>query len=235
MRSGLDLLSLDDGQGEVVALMREQIDHLVRLVDDLLDVSRIVRGKIALRKETVALATVVQRATETAQPLLTVQEQALTVALPPRPLWVDADPVRLAQIITNLLNNAAKYTDPGGHVWLTVAEEGGRAVITVRDDGMGIEPDLLAHVFELFTQGDRSLDRAQGGLGIGLTVVRGLVEQHGGTIEARSAGLGKGSAFIVRLPLCAARWPVRTRPRRPCRPPRGVCSSSKTMPLPRDC
>jgi CheY-like chemotaxis protein/anti-sigma regulatory factor (Ser/Thr protein kinase) len=125
------------------------------------------------------------------------------VSFPPSLVWVDVDPVRLAQAVTNLLNNATKYTPKQGHIWLSAWQDGGQAVISVRDDGIGIDPELLSDVFDLFTQADRSLDRSQGGLGIGLTLVRSLVEMHGGTVEARSEGLGKGSEFLVRLPVSA--------------------------------
>ena len=128
------------------------------------------------------------------------QNHELTVSLPSGAVWVEADPVRLAQILTNLLNNAAKYTPKGGHVWLSVTQEDQQAVISVEDNGIGIDSHLLPHVFDLFTQAERSLDRSQGGLGIGLTLVRSLVEMHGGTVEAHSEGLGKGSEFVVRLP-----------------------------------
>ena len=184
-------------------MMERQVHHLVRLVDDLLDVSRVMRGKIELRKEAVELATVVARAVETAQPLIDAQRHELNVSLPAEALPLDADPVRLAQVVGNLLTNAAKYTEPNGHIWLTARREGGEAVLRVRDDGIGIAPEVLPHVFDLFVQVDHAATRSQGGLGIGLTLVKNLVGMHCGTVEARSAGLGRGCEFVVRLPLTA--------------------------------
>jgi PAS domain S-box-containing protein len=182
-------------------MMERQVHHLVRLVDDLLDVSRVMRGKIELRKEAIELATVVARAVETAQPLIEAQGHELVVTLPPESLPVEADPVRLTQVVGNLLTNAAKYTEANGHIWLTVQREGGEVILRVRDDGIGIAPDMLPHIFELFVQADHASTRSQGGLGIGLTLVKNLVKMHHGTVEARSAGLRKGSEFVVRLPL----------------------------------
>lgn len=200
LRSGLDLLTLGDGSPEVIELMERQMEQLVRLVDDLLDVSRIMRGRIELRRVPVELAQVIARAFETARPLIDAQRHQLTQSLPPRPVWLDADPVRLAQAVANLLNNAAKYTDPGGQIWLSAEVREGDVCISVRDSGIGIDSGLLPHVFELFTQAERTIDRSQGGLGIGLTVVRSLVEMHGGTVSASSAGRGQGAEFVVRLP-----------------------------------
>ena len=182
-------------------MMERQVHQLVRLVDDLLDVSRVMRGKIELRTEQVELATVVARAVETAQPLIEAQGHELTVSLPPDSLSLDADPLRLAQVVGNLLTNAAKYTEANGRIWLTARREGDEAVMRVRDDGIGIAPDMLPHVFELFVQADHSSTKAQGGLGIGLTLVKNLVEMHNGTVEAHSAGLGAGCEFVIRLPL----------------------------------
>jgi PAS domain S-box-containing protein len=182
-------------------MMERQVHHLVRLVDDLLDVSRVMRGKIELRKEAVELATVFARAVETAKPLIEVQGHQLDVSVPQESLLLDADPVRLAQVIGNLLTNSAKYTESSGHIWLTAWRDGAQAVLSVRDTGIGIAPDMLPHVFELFVQADHASTKAQGGLGIGLTLVKNLVEMHKGTVEARSEGLGKGSEFLVRLPL----------------------------------
>lgn len=180
-----------------------QVDHLSRLVDDLLDVSRIVRGKIALHEAMVDLLGIVGQALETAQPFIEARRHALELALPKEPLRVEGDPVRLTQVVSNLLINAAKYTPDGGRIWLSVAREHDEAVIRVRDSGEGMAPPLLAKVFDPFTQADRTLDRSQGGLGIGLTIVKELVELHGGWIEAKSEGLGKGSEFTVWLPLPA--------------------------------
>src|SRR5262249_10332208 len=152
-----------------------------RLVDDLLDVSRITRGKIRLQAEPVKVRSVVAQALETSRPFIDARRHQLSVTLPETPVWVNGDADRLAQIFANLLNNAAKYTDEGGRIWLTVSLDPGEVVWSVRDTGIGIPPDMLASVFDLFTQVDRSLDRSQGGLGIGLTLVQRLVEMHGGT------------------------------------------------------
>jgi CheY-like chemotaxis protein len=184
-----------------------QVQHLVRLVDDLLDVSRITRGKIKLQMEPIDVATVVDRAVETCRPLLDARKHQLTISLPPEPLRVQGDAARLAQIMGNLLNNAAKFTEEGGHVWLTVAREGEEVVLRVRDTGIGIPPEMLSYIFDLFTQIDRSLDRSQGGLGIGLTLVRRLVELHHGSVFATSGGPNQGSEFIVRLPLLSQAEP----------------------------
>jgi signal transduction histidine kinase len=184
-------------------LMDRQVGHLVRLVDDLLDVARITRGKVELRREAVDLAEAATRAVESARPLIDARRHRLTYEGPPVPVRVEADPVRLTQVIGNLLNNAAKYTDEGGQITLMVEREGREAVVRVRDTGVGITPEMLPKVFDLFTQVDRTLDRAQGGLGIGLTLVRSLVEMHGGCVQAFSAGVGAGSEFVVRLPVLA--------------------------------
>ncbi len=177
-----------------------QVGHMSRLVDDLLDISRITRGKVTLSKERIDLATVLGRAVETSRPLFDVRGHQLTVNLPPGAVRLEADPLRLAQVVSNLLNNAAKYTRPGGQVVLTAGPEGHQVVIRVKDTGVGIAPELLPHVFDLFVQGDRSLARSEGGLGIGLTLVKRLVEMHGGSVEVFSAGPGQGSEFTVRLP-----------------------------------
>jgi signal transduction histidine kinase/DNA-binding response OmpR family regulator len=184
--------------GEVI---ERQVGQMVRLIDDLLDVSRITNGKIRLKRETVELATVLAPAIEASQPLIDEHNHQLAVSLPDRPVWIDGDRARLAQVVTNLLNNAAKYTEEGGQIWLTARREGETAVVTVRDSGIGIPADMLASIFDLFTQVDRTLDRSSGGLGIGLTLVRRLVEMHGGTVSAESRGPGCGSEFHVRLPL----------------------------------
>jgi signal transduction histidine kinase len=182
-------------------VIERQVQHLTRLVDDLLDVSRIGRGKIELRKAVVDLAAVVSQAVETARPLLEERRHTLTVSVAPDALRVKADATRLAQVVANLLTNAAKYTDAGGQVWLTVEQQEGEAVVRVEDTGRGIPAGMLARVFDLFTQVDAALDRVEGGLGIGLTLVRSLVEMHGGTVEALSDGPGQGSEFVVRLPV----------------------------------
>jgi two-component system CheB/CheR fusion protein len=182
-------------------MIDRQVTHMSRLVDDLLDVSRITRNKIELRKETLELMTAVVRAVETSRPLIDARKHRLTVSLPPDPAPIEGDLARLSQVISNLLDNAAKYTEEGGNISLTSEKVGSKVVIRVKDDGMGIPSHILPHVFDLFTQADRSLDRSKGGLGVGLTLVRRLVELHGGSIEAHSTGPGKGSEFVIYLPL----------------------------------
>lgn len=180
--------------------MERQVRHMVRLVDDLLDVSRVTAGKIELRKDLVDVGAIVQQAVQTSQPLMAEKQHELSVTLPPERIDLIVDPARLAQIVSNLLSNAAKYTDHGGRIGLSVAQAGECVELRVRDNGRGIRPEMLPQVFGLFVQSDRTLDMAQGGLGVGLTLVKRLVELHGGTIMARSAGEGTGSEFIVRLP-----------------------------------
>jgi signal transduction histidine kinase/DNA-binding response OmpR family regulator len=180
-----------------------QVSHLVRLVDDLLDISRITRGKIRLELECQDVAAIVTAAVETSRPLIDAGGHHLSVELPEEPLWVNADEARLSQVLANLLNNAAKYTPSGGSIALRVQREGSDAVFSVRDSGIGIPPEMLPRVFDLFTQVEHSLDRSQGGLGIGLTLVQRLVEMHGGSVRATSAGTGHGSEFTVRLPAVA--------------------------------
>ncbi|HEX8537917.1 MAG TPA: ATP-binding protein, partial [Cystobacter sp.] len=202
--TALELMQLRDAGGERERkLIERQVKHLVRLVDDLLDVSRITRGKVELKKEPVEVSEVLAKAIEMVTPLYEQRSHRLSVDVPREELLVEADPVRLAQVLANLLTNAAKYTDPGGQVVVTVRREHGEIVVSVKDDGTGISPEMLSKVFELFVQGERTLDRSQGGLGVGLTVARSLVELHGGTISARSPGLGLGSEFQVRLPALA--------------------------------
>jgi signal transduction histidine kinase/ActR/RegA family two-component response regulator len=207
IRSAVDVLRMGQHQDANVVWAQEVIDrqvtHLVKLVDELLDVSRITRGKIRLELATLDLAQVVRTAVETSQPLVVAARHQLTVSLPPGAIWIDADEARLSQVLANLLNNAAKYTPPGGSIRLTAARENGEAVIRVRDSGVGIAPEMLPRVFELFQQVEQSLDRSQGGLGIGLTLSRRLVEMHGGQIEAHSEGPGRGSEFLVRFPLAS--------------------------------
>ena len=181
-------------------MMERQVENMVRLVDDLLDVSRITRGKIDLQRSPVELTTVVERAVETARPLIDSRRHQLVVELPKQLIWLDADTLRLTQAFANLLNNAAKYTEPGGEIRLTAEQETGGVAVRVKDNGIGIEPDLLPQVFNLFTQADRALGRSQGGLGIGLTLVRSLIEMHGGTVSAASRGPGQGSEFTIHLP-----------------------------------
>ncbi len=177
-----------------------QVSHITRLVDDLLDISRIIRGKIMLQKVPVELATIIDQAVESTRSLIESQQHRLEVSLPAPPVRLEGDSVRLTQILSNLLNNAAKYTEKGGHIWLEAQVKGNTLVLRVRDNGAGIPDTLLPYVFDLFTQAERTLDRSQGGLGIGLTLVRNLVELHGGRIEAKSAGPGKGAEFTVYLP-----------------------------------
>jgi PAS domain S-box-containing protein len=181
-------------------IIDRQVAQMVRLVDDLLDVSRITRGKLQLTLEPVELRGAMYRAAESARPLLEARKHQFSLMLPTEPLWVQADAGRLEQIAANLLNNAAKYTDPGGFIWMTVSREADQAVIRVRDSGVGISREMLPHVFELFTQVESSLSRSHGGLGIGLALVSTLVEMQGGTVRAASAGEGKGSEFKVTLP-----------------------------------
>jgi PAS domain S-box-containing protein len=180
-----------------------QVRQLSRLVDDLLDVSRITSGKIELRRERIALSAAVRLALESSRPMIDRGNHELTLGLPAEPLWVEADLARLAQVISNLLNNAARYTRPGGHVWLTAERSGSTAVIHVRDNGIGIEPEMRTRIFDMFTQAAHPGSHLHGGLGIGLTLVQRLVELHGGTVEARSEGIGRGSDFVVTLPLAA--------------------------------
>ncbi|HVU52028.1 MAG TPA: PAS domain S-box protein [Polyangia bacterium] len=177
-----------------------QVKHLVRLVDDLLDVSRVARGKVTLSKRPLELATVVAKAVEAAAPLLEQRQHELALAVPAEGLVVDADETRLTQVVSNLLTNAARYTDPGGRVEVAAAREGEAVVLRVRDNGSGIEPALLPNVFDMFVQGARGFDRAQGGLGLGLSLVRTLTALHGGSVAAHSEGPGRGSEFTVRLP-----------------------------------
>jgi signal transduction histidine kinase len=207
-----------------VAIIRRQVLHLVRMVDDLLDVSRITRGKVELRKEPVDLVEVVRHAVEMTRPLIEDRGHELRVALPAEPLPLDADVTRLEQVLANLLRNAAKYTDSGGRIELAALRAGEEAVVCVKDTGIGIPPDLLPRVFDLFAQGEQPLDRSGGGLGIGLTLVRSLVEMHGGRVEARSDGPGLGSEFVVRLPLAAQYLP--TKPTEKLRPRASEATSS---------
>jgi PAS domain S-box-containing protein len=186
-------------------MMERQLHHLVRLVDDLIDVSRIVRGRIELQREPTELMAVLGRATEMAQLTIDAQGHQLILSLPSRSVVLDADVMRLAQVFTNLLINSASYSEKPGRIWLTAECEERHVLVHVRDEGVGIPADLLPRIFELFVQSDRPLARTQGGLGVGLTVARQLVEMHGGTITAQSAGAGKGSEFIVRLPMLASR------------------------------
>ena len=204
IRSSLELLRRSDGsRSEIVQMLERQVDQMVRLVDDLLDVARITRGHLELRRERVALADVVRAAIETARPIITSSRHELTLSLPTQPLWLDADPLRLSQVLVNLLNNAARYTQEGGRIELSAETAGGAVTLTVRDNGIGIERSVLSRIFDPFTQVKQASDR-RGGLGIGLALVAQLAALHGGRAEAHSEGAGKGSEFRVTLPLAGA-------------------------------
>jgi PAS domain S-box-containing protein len=190
------------------ALVDRQVTHMARLLDDLLDVARIIQNKIRLKMERCDLNGIITHAVEDCLPLIEERKHHLVLSLPEEPQWVEGDATRLEQVITNLLNNAAKYTEEGGKITLSAMQTGVYALIRVEDTGVGIAPELLAHVFDLFTQADRSLAHSQGGLGLGLTLVRQLVEKHGGSVTAASAGVGQGSSFTVRLPLLPTSQPV---------------------------
>ena len=209
IRNALEIMRQTKDNGQVIQsaseMMERQISQMVRLVDDLLDVSRISRGKIELRRGPIELASVVNHAVDACRPLAESKGIELTVSLPPQPVYLDADPIRLAQVVGNLLNNACKFTGNGGRVWLTtelasIADTEG-VLIRVRDTGIGIAAEQLDRIFDMFMQGDTSLERSASGLGIGLTLAKNLVEMHGGTLEAHSAGTGRGSEFVVRLPV----------------------------------
>ncbi|HYM28765.1 MAG TPA: ATP-binding protein, partial [Steroidobacteraceae bacterium] len=189
---------------QLADMLRRQIAHLTRIVDDLLDVSRITQGRIALQRESVDLVAIVADACESAQPLMSARRHTLRVGGTAQPLYVHGDKARLVQCVSNLLTNAAKYTDEGGLIEVAIAAAEGAACISVVDTGVGIPPELLPKVFDLFVQSDRSLDRSQGGLGIGLSIVRRLIDMHGGRVSVSSAGPGRGSRFEIHLPLVAA-------------------------------
>jgi PAS domain S-box-containing protein len=205
IRNAVELLRRSDGSTQLVeeatGMMGRQLDQMVRIVDDLLDLSRISQGKVQVRKERIELATVLRSAVEAVRLMIDARAQELTVTMPSETIYLEADATRLGQVISNLLDNAAKYTPKGGHIKLTAERQGGEAVVSVRDTGIGIAPEQLAHIFEMFSQVAPALERSEEGLGIGLSLVRGLVELHGGKVKAQSAGLGKGSEFIVRLPV----------------------------------
>jgi len=205
IHNAVQMLRLTDGNREAVQaaseMLERQVSQMVRLVGDLVDMSRMSQGKIELRRGRIELASVVNHAVEAARPLMERMEHDLTVTLPARPVYLSADPTRLAQVVGNLLNNACKFTDKGGRISLTVERDGEQAVIRVRDNGIGIAARRLLRVFDMFMQVDTSLERSVSGLGIGLTLVKQLVEMHGGTVEAHSEGLGHGSEFVVRLPI----------------------------------
>ncbi|MGZ8993217.1 MAG: ATP-binding protein [Burkholderiaceae bacterium] len=205
IRHVLQIMRLSGGHGQLLhsafEIMERQIGHMVRMVDDLLDVSRISRGRIELRTENVELAAVIHQAVEVATPHIANMSHKLTLSLPSEPILIDGDSTRLAQAISNLLNNASKFTDAGGSIHLSVERDGREAVIRVKDSGIGISAEQLPLIFDMFTQLDGSLERSQAGLGIGLTVVKNLVELHHGTVDAYSAGVGQGCEFVVRLPI----------------------------------
>ena len=205
IRNGLQIMRLTQGDAEaterVRAMMERQLGQMVHLIDDLLDLSRISHDKIELRKERIDLASAIQQAIEVSRPSIAQADHELLITYPPGPIHVDADLTRLTQVFSNLLNNAAKFTDRGGRIRLTLHQMGTEAVISIIDNGVGIPPHMLPHVFEMFRQVDSNLERPNGGLGIGLSIVKRLVEMHGGAIEARSDGRGTGSEFVVRLPM----------------------------------
>ncbi len=209
----------DPVQQQARGIIERQVGQLKHLVDDLLEISRVSTGRVQLRQERVLVSGIVERAIETAQPLIKQRGHELTITLPLHPVWLYADAARMEQVIVNLLTNAAKYTDDGGRIALTVAEEGDTVLLRVRDSGIGIAPELMPHIFDLFTQADRSLDRSQGGLGIGLCLVQRLVELHGGTVKALSE-VGKGSEFVIQLPVA---------PRTDIAPPRAVTDAGQTI------
>ncbi|MGE3819331.1 MAG: PAS domain S-box protein [Isosphaeraceae bacterium] len=220
LRNGLQVLRLATADSKVIVQAREmmerQLGHMVRLIDDLLDVSRISRNKMSLRRERVTLDLVVSSAVETAGPVIQQAGHELSVSLPPEPVTLDADLTRLAQVLSNLLTNSAKYTAPGGRIWLDARRDGTEVIVTVRDNGIGIPAEALPKLFDMFSQIDRSLERVTGGLGIGLALVKGLTEMHGGTVEVESAGAGEGSTFRVRLPVAdVAADPTGHGPREP--------------------
>ena len=199
----LSAVSREDAH-QLYTVMHRQIRHMVRLIDDLMEISRITRGKLELRLQTVGLNAAIQHAVETSEPFFKSAAHDFSCALPDKSLWVKGDEVRLTQIFTNLLSNAAKYTEKGGRIRLTARREGTNAIVSVTDTGVGIPADMLTRVFDVFTQVDNSVGRAQGGLGIGLTLAMRLTALHGGTLEAKSDGPGKGSEFVVTLPLTTA-------------------------------
>jgi PAS domain S-box-containing protein len=203
--NGLQVMRLAEGDAGAVAqarqIMERQLEHMVRLIDDLLDISRINRNKMELRRSRVLLADVVSSAVEISRPMIEIAGHRLTVSLPPEPVYLDADLTRLSQVFGNLLTNSAKYTQRGGRIWLTGERRGKDVFVSVRDNGIGIPAESLHSIFDMFSQVDRSIERSTGGLGIGLALVKGLVEMHGGTVTAESAGVGQGSTVTVRLPV----------------------------------
>jgi PAS domain S-box-containing protein len=215
MSNMLEVLKHAEGDSELIKRAHEtiarQLAHMVRLVDDLLDLNRITHDRLELRKGEVELSSVIHQAVEAARPLIDGASHALYITLPDKPIYLNGDPARLAQVFSNLLNNSSKYTQPGGTIWLSATRMEGEVVVTVKDNGAGIPNDKLGSIFDMFTQLDRSAERTQGGLGIGLTLVKRFVEMHNGSIEAKSAGTGEGSEFTVRLPILE-RVPERATP-----------------------
>jgi signal transduction histidine kinase len=205
IRNAIELLRFVNGNADLVdkarGIMERQLEQVIRLVDDLLDISRIERGKVQIRKKRIDLAEAVQIAIETARPHMEASSHKLTVEMPSEPIYLDADTSRLAQVISNLLNNAARYTEKGGCISLTAQRQDNEAIVSVKDNGVGIASEQLPQLFEMFSQVGTESQGSQGGLGIGLALVRGLVELHGGRVEARSDGMGKGSEFRVHLPI----------------------------------
>ncbi|HVT34740.1 MAG TPA: ATP-binding protein, partial [Nevskiaceae bacterium] len=208
IRNALSILRMDapasDAAAQVHEMMERQLNYLVRLVDDLFEVSRITRGNIELRLERAELGALIRSAVETSRPLIDAAQHSLTVELPPGPMPVEADPVRLVQVFANLLNNAAKYTPDGGRIRVTARADDSHVIVAVQDNGNGIAPEMQPRVFDMFTQLESPALYKRGGLGLGLAIVRGLVRMHGGTVDVRSDGPGKGSEFLVCLPLAAA-------------------------------
>jgi signal transduction histidine kinase/CheY-like chemotaxis protein len=216
IRNSLQILrmsaSIDPAAERICEMMERQVNHMVRLVDDLMEVSRITRGLIELRNEETDLATIIREAVETSKPLIEAGQHQLAISLPADVIPIYGDTLRLGQVFSNLLNNAAKYTETGGQIWLTARRDGGEAVVSVRDNGIGLSADVLPIVFDMFMQADRSTNRSHGGMGIGLTLVKSLVELHGGTVSAHSDGPGQGSEFTVRLPIPVGRHFVPAQP-----------------------
>jgi signal transduction histidine kinase/ActR/RegA family two-component response regulator len=211
LRNALEILRLagnDAGVAQTARdMMERQLQQLVRLVDDLLDVSRITTGKLTLKKEQVDLRTIVENAVDAVNPIIRARQQKLAVALPSEPVFLYVDATRLAQVFLNLLNNAAKFTDPEGQISFSAELKDGNVIATVTDTGIGIPADMLPIIFDMFAQADRSLERPNAGLGVGLSLAQRLVELHGGAIEAYSEGAGRGSRFVVRIPAIAAAVP----------------------------
>jgi signal transduction histidine kinase/ActR/RegA family two-component response regulator len=215
--------SQDSHINQTRAIIERQVKQMVRLVDDLLDLTRIVRGKLELRRTILDVREAVAQAVQTVRPALEAQAHQLSVEVPDEPLYLQADETRIVQVLVNLLSNAAKYTERGGKIVVSVACEDDEVVLRVRDNGVGIEAEMLSRIFDLFTQIGRSLHRSQGGLGLGLTLVRQLVELHGGRVSVHSEGPGKGSEFVVRLPIAAPPPP----PVSPGEPPQSAVAPSR--------